>query len=410
MSQLDGVRVLEISHPHTMLAGRLLADLGADVITIEPPAGAPGRRLGPFLGNIPGLDRSLAWEALNYGKRAITLDLSDPDGRHVAAHLMQGFDIVLCDRGGLPAELPTEDFPAQVRIVTRPFSESGPKARWRHTDLTLMAAGGAPSVAGEPDRAPLFFPVPQAMMEVGAEAAIAALVGLAARERDGLGQTGGASARIAGMAGALAGIVQGFTGQPPAKRTHVPGGSVSGVAWARTLFECPDGYVMFQILFTGHFLSMAMKVIRWLVDEGALGEEELAFDWSCYGPKSTTEAPPPEPIARLNAAVADLCAARSKFAVSEAARRYGFMAVPVMTMGEIARYEQYAERGLLVEVAAGPAREPMLVPARFVQLSSDPIEILRPAPRLSEHTVEVLGQETDLSGAEIEALFAHGVI
>ncbi len=73
---LDDVRVLEVSAPETMLAGRILADLGADVVVVEPPAGSPGRRLAPFLDDKPGIERSLTWHALNYNKRGITLDLS----------------------------------------------------------------------------------------------------------------------------------------------------------------------------------------------------------------------------------------------------------------------------------------------------------------------------------------------
>ena len=78
---LDDVRVLEVSAPETMLSGRILADLGADVVVVEPAAGSPGRRLAPFLDDKPGLERSLTWHALNYNKRGITLELSTPDGK-----------------------------------------------------------------------------------------------------------------------------------------------------------------------------------------------------------------------------------------------------------------------------------------------------------------------------------------
>ena len=78
---LHDVRVIELSSPGTMLAGRILADLGADVIVVEPPAGAAGRRLAPFQSDTPGMERSLTWHALNRNKRAITLDLASPDGR-----------------------------------------------------------------------------------------------------------------------------------------------------------------------------------------------------------------------------------------------------------------------------------------------------------------------------------------
>ena len=78
---LSKLRVLEISSPETMLAGQLLADLGADVIVVEPPAGSAARRLEPFVDDLPGLERSLVWLAYNHNKRGITLDLRQADGR-----------------------------------------------------------------------------------------------------------------------------------------------------------------------------------------------------------------------------------------------------------------------------------------------------------------------------------------
>src|SRR5579863_7335671 len=92
---LDDIRVLEVSAPLTMMAGRILADLGADVIVVEPPQGAAGRRLEPFLDDIPGLERSLTWRALNRNKRAITLDLTSRDGRALFADLAVKCDIAI---------------------------------------------------------------------------------------------------------------------------------------------------------------------------------------------------------------------------------------------------------------------------------------------------------------------------
>ena len=92
---LDDVRVLEVSAPETMLAGRILADLGAEVVVVEPPAGSRGRRLAPFLDDQPGLERSLTWHALNYNKRGVTLDLSSPDGKALMRDLATKFDVVI---------------------------------------------------------------------------------------------------------------------------------------------------------------------------------------------------------------------------------------------------------------------------------------------------------------------------
>src|SRR3546814_12966318 len=92
---LENVRVLELSEPATMLAGQILGDLGADVVTLEPPSGAAGRRLAPFIGGKPGLENSLTWHALNRNKRGITLNLSKPDGVSLLEQLLPAFDILI---------------------------------------------------------------------------------------------------------------------------------------------------------------------------------------------------------------------------------------------------------------------------------------------------------------------------
>src|ERR1700704_6499071 len=92
---LNDIRVLEISAPETMLGGQILGDLGADVVVIEPPNGAAGRRIEPFLGGVPGLERSLTWHGLNRNKRGVALDLSSLDGRRILGALVAKADIVL---------------------------------------------------------------------------------------------------------------------------------------------------------------------------------------------------------------------------------------------------------------------------------------------------------------------------
>src|SRR5258708_6355195 len=186
---LDDVRVLEVSAPETMLAGRILADLGADVVLVEPPAGSPCRRLAPFLDDISGIERSLTLHALHFNKSGGKLDLTSPDGKARMRDLATKFDVVIesAGDGGRSILDTVEILPRVIRCTISPFARTGPKSEYAATDFPVMAASGAPAMTGDRDRPPLFFPVPQAMMEAGADAAIAALAGLIARGRDRLG-------------------------------------------------------------------------------------------------------------------------------------------------------------------------------------------------------------------------------
>ena len=82
---LAGIRVLELSDQTGQFCGKLLGDLGADVVKIEPPGGEPCRRIGPFLDDIPHPERSLSFWYYNTSKRGITLNLETDDGRGLSA-------------------------------------------------------------------------------------------------------------------------------------------------------------------------------------------------------------------------------------------------------------------------------------------------------------------------------------
>src|SRR5262249_32221366 len=198
---LDDIRVLEISAPETMMAGRILADLGAEVVVLEPPGGAPGRRMEPFLDNLPGLERSLTWYALNRNKRAFTLDLNTADGRELAIALARNFDAIIETAApGGASPLDKIDLPEiLVRCTISAFARSGPKSDYLATDLVVMASSGAPAMTGDSDRPPLFYSVPQSIMEAGSEAAIAILAAVVGRDRGAPGQRTEVSARIAAM-------------------------------------------------------------------------------------------------------------------------------------------------------------------------------------------------------------------
>lgn len=409
---LKDVRVLEISDLPTMMAGQILADLGADVVTVEPPGGAPGRRIEPFAGDIPGLERSLTWQSLNRNKRGMTLRSDCADGRDLIAALGAKFDIVI-EAAWTGAGAPLRDIALPehvVHCVITPFSRVGPKSGYRAGDLTLMAASGAPGMAGEPDRPPLFFPVPQAMLEAGAETAVAALAGLAAKGRGGLGQDVDISARTAAMMSAFSRTIAAFSGDKPAVRSGLAGGGLAGVRSLPGIFSCRDGYMLVSIVFGAGFIGMTKQMARWAIAEGALAPAFAEVDWLGAGRSMASNPAARRAVEALVEAVTDLCAARCKTEIAAAARLYGFMAAPVMTMEDIANAPQYRERGLFVPASIAADGPVIDVPARFAQYSNYSIEIRRPAPRLSEHTAEILNGELHLSMPEVQALFIHGVI
>jgi len=144
---LAGIRVVELSHERGAFAGKLLADMGADVIVVEPPEGSALRRWGPFVGDVPDPERSLAWWHYNTSKRGVVLDLESEAGRARFRCLVARADLVLeCEDPGRLAALGI-DFEALARpeliwVSITPFGRSGAGRPDLATDLTVLAAGG----------------------------------------------------------------------------------------------------------------------------------------------------------------------------------------------------------------------------------------------------------------------------
>src|SRR5579884_2719747 len=155
-------RVLDLTNELGELAGRILADLGADVIKIEPPDGDPSRWRPPFYGDRPDPEASLPWWASNLNKRSITLDLEYASGQALFRRLVQTADFVLesfqpgyLDQLGLGYHSLAEINPRIILTSITPFGQTGPYRHYPATDLTLQALGGFLYVNGDADRPPL---------------------------------------------------------------------------------------------------------------------------------------------------------------------------------------------------------------------------------------------------------------
>jgi crotonobetainyl-CoA:carnitine CoA-transferase CaiB-like acyl-CoA transferase len=403
---LGDLRVLEISAPDTMLAGRILADLGADVVTVEPPAGAAGRRLEPFIDCIPGIERSLAWHAMNRNKRGITLNLDSHDGRALLTQLAHKFDAIIetAGPGGAAATDGLESPETLVRCTISAFARSGPKSDYLSSDLIVMASTGTPSMTGDSDRPPLFFTVPQAMMEAGADAAIAVLGAIVARDRGSNGQRAEVSARIAAMMTAMSLPTFIGAGNPEPRRADV---TIAGVR-VPAIYQCGDGYVLVTVpAFGPAFGPMTQRLAKWAADEGHLSREIAEVNWITFPRDLAQKTSTPEQLRALVEGVSSLCRSKTKAEIGEAARRLGLLAAPVMDMKDVAESPQYRERGLFAPVQVGDRK--IESPVRFAQFSNYIIENRRPAPLLSQHTAEILA-EIGISATELQALFVHGVI
>jgi crotonobetainyl-CoA:carnitine CoA-transferase CaiB-like acyl-CoA transferase len=199
---LSGLRVIEIADERAEYTGLLLAGLGAEVVKIEPPEGNVTRRIGPFLDDKPGLERSLFYWNYNRGKQSVVLDLREAPSRQRLLHLLEGADVLLDSSCGALNQVLGLDraalsmrFPALVVARITPFGDDGPWAHFKGSDLIHLALGGVmmncgydPDPSLQYDTPPIAPQIWHAYHIAGEQLATGIIAALVHRHRTGEGQ------------------------------------------------------------------------------------------------------------------------------------------------------------------------------------------------------------------------------
>src|SRR5207244_2560283 len=190
---LSGYRAIEIGGPAGMCCGKLLGDLGMDVLRVEPPGGHP-YRLEPPLVPWDGAQVSAAWLSYNTSKRSLMLAIETPEGRALLDRLLDQVDLVIVD--GTPAWIEAHRLaPRRLRggrerlvaVAITPFGLEGPYRDYKISDLIAQSTGGFVYTNGDRDRPPVRISEEQTWPLVGAQAAFAAIAALFSAGRDGAG-------------------------------------------------------------------------------------------------------------------------------------------------------------------------------------------------------------------------------
>ena len=366
---LAHLSVVDLTDLRGALAGRLLADLGADVVKVEPPGGDPDRLRPPFVGGVPGKDRSLPFLYRNANKRGVMLDLHDAGGWRRFLGLCEGADILIENLGpdaarrhGLaPTEI-HERHPHLVHLAIADFGLTGPRSGWRLEALPAFAAAGALQASGFPDRPPCWLPGHVAHDCAAVFAAIGALAALLDRAHHGEGQTVEVSVQEAALNGLNPWSI------PLADYARVypmvnasPSRNADG---AYHVLRTADGYVRVLPGTPRHWRAF-LTLVR--------NPEALA------GPEWEV------PIFRLangdviRLVAADAFADRSRREVLAEARALGLPIAPVNRPEDFVAEEQTRTRGYFRATGFAHLGAAPFAPAPF-NFSRTPVAISRPAP------------------------------
>jgi crotonobetainyl-CoA:carnitine CoA-transferase CaiB-like acyl-CoA transferase len=399
MKLLEPYRVLDLTGPLGFLTGKILADLGADVIKIEPPGGDPARRLPPLLGS-----ESLFWLAHNVNKRSVTLDIHSDAGRELFLRLVATSDFVLessqpgaLEVLGLGYDTLSKDNPVLIVVSITPFGQQGPYIDFQASDLEIMAASGAMSLAGEKDCEPMRITAPQAPMWVGAEAAMGALTALAHRAVTGKGQRVDVSAQAAVISALAHAPAFWDIGRinPERDGIYVTGRSLNG-ARMRVFWPCRDGWINFIIYGGSAGRHTNQQLVAWM-DESRMAPEWLKqIDWNLFDITIVKQ----DEIEKLEAPIFEFFSTLTKQEFLDGAIKRKMLGYPVSTVEDITNDQQLKARGFWQEVAGAADGEALKYPGGFAVINGERLRIQRPAPQAGEHNREIFVEELGLDESD----------
>ena len=402
---LEGLRIIEFCDQLGSYCGRLLADLGADVIKVEPPGGDIQRKTPPFYRDHVTTDTSIAFWVHNTSKRSVVLDLDTVAGQASALDLIRSADVVLEDRPvgwmagrGLGYANLHELQPQLVYTSITGFGQAGPHANWGYTDLIGQAMGGIMTLAGEMADPPNTIYGNQADVSASIHAAQGTLVAVLHAEATGVGQQVDVSAQDAASMSMETAMMTWDLQKRNRTRTgalgmlpvQLPGAGV---------YEASDGWVSFFVVAPGG--ADWPELVAWMKERGMAGDLE--------------EEPYASLIASLNMATLTRVVGDpevAKAVMPQFIHINDQLKAFVATMTARQAYEEGQGRRLLVGICSTPKdlAENAQLRARdwFQQLEfeflnatveftgppyrlSDTPTVIRRPPALGEHTAEILG-------------------
>lgn len=403
-SALAPYRVLDLTEGGSNLGPRLLGDLGADVLRVEPPIGAPTRKMGPFINDTPDSENSLFWKAYNFNKRSITLNLETVDGRDIFKRLVKTADFLFesFPPGYLASlRLGYEQLaalnPRLIMASITPFGQTGPRASWQGPDLVAWAMGGYQWMSGDPDRAPLRVSMsPQSYFHASTSAALGSLMALQARYATGRGQHIDEAAQHCPV-WMIPAIYQWYEYQGVILKRAGQWREGGRGTRSRTVYPCKDGHVVLSGGGGGGGRAN-FKLVELMGQDGLAPDWLKAIDWEKQDIRDTTQAE----IDRRADAYTAWFKTKTKSELLGLAVTEGIFLAPVNTLADALNYHHLKERGFWV--ASPDPEEKMQYPGAPFVMAETPWRISRPAPRVGQHNQEVYCKELGFSAAELVAL------
>jgi benzylsuccinate CoA-transferase BbsE subunit len=408
---LEGPRALDLTDEKGFLCGKVLAELGVDVVKVEKPGGDPARRVGPFWHDQADPEKSLYWFAYNSSKRGITLNLESEEGREIFLSLVNTADFIIesfapgeMDKLGLGYSELSRIRKDIILVSITPFGQKGPYSHYQGTDLTIMGMAGELFLTGDSDRPPVNMSLPQACLHAGADAAVGSMLAYHHRRETGEGQHVDISMQQS-AAWFLAQTIPHWEieklilGRVGTFRTSSRG------TLQRQVWPCKDGFIFFFMIGGQQGAKTCRQLVKWMNEEGMANEFLETYEWERFDMASATQ----ELIDRISEPIAEFFKTRTKKEALDAAMSRNISICPLMGMRDLLVDPNLAARGFWAPIEHPELKTSIPYPRQFARSSENEMATKSRAPLIGEHNAEIYG-ELGFSPERIAELRKSGVI
>lgn len=414
-SPLAPYRILDLTEGGCMICARMLGDLGADVIRVEPPGGSLSRT-PPFYNNIPDPEKSLFWFAYNTNKRGITLDISKAKGQEIFKKLVNTADVVVesfepgyMEKFGLGYADLCKVKPDIIMTSITLFGQSGPKSRYKGSELTAWASGSYLYICGNQDRPPTWISFPQAFLFGGSEAAVGTMTALWHRQITGEGQYVDVSIQECAISPSFNALQMWDVNKAECRRlggsAYIPATGVTQTIY----YRCKDGYVLILVQGGGEpHASSSRRLVEWMDENGMAPDWLKQVDWGTdYDASKLTQ----DLANRTESEIAKFVATKTKKELyEEGGINRRILIAPVSNAKDICENQQLESRGYWLEIRHTELDDSLTYCGPFLRLSETPIKNEKRAPLIGEHNHEIYGEEMGLTSEDIAYLKQDCVI
>jgi crotonobetainyl-CoA:carnitine CoA-transferase CaiB-like acyl-CoA transferase len=409
---LSNYRALDLTDDRGFLCGKILGDLGAEVIKIERPGGDTSRKTGEFWHDIPDPEKNLYWFAYNSNKKGITLDIEKDEGKDILKKLVTSADFLAesfppgyMDNLGLGYTVLSEMNPGIIMASITPFGTEEPYRDYKDSDIVVMGMSGTLYQTGESDGPPVHISMPQACLHAGADAAVGMMIAFHHRERTGEGQHVDVSMQQSAAWFQANAVPTLELNNRILKRSGAFRAGMSKDVGQRQVWPCKDGYVFFNVIGGRTGAKSLSALVEWMDSEDMATEFLLNLDWDNFDMFTVTR----EEMDAISNPVGDFFRKHTGHELLEGAVARGVSIGPLSSMEDLLNDECLNARRFWTDIEHPELGTKITYPREFLKSTEVDCSTRFRAPLIGEHNEEIY-RGIGLSLEEVARLKQDGII